>query len=127
MLVLLLGATSAGTVSEAKPVFESGPVSQVEKTKGYAKMTFQIQSITCPACAYGMEREMAKLPGVKYVKIELIQPNGALSEVVYDSSTVQQSAITDIVHEFHYTEAVVQQVPFTGEETIKHDTTQAAN
>jgi copper chaperone CopZ len=112
-VLLALAALAGGTTCDAKPMFESGPIDQVQAGKNYYRLTFQILSLSCPACAYGMEKEMSKLPGVKYVKIDLMKPNGALGEVIYDGNVTDKTAITNIVHEYHYSQAEVQQMPFS--------------
>lgn len=104
-IISLLFCMSAGL---ATPTFESMPLADVKAAPNLKILRFQILSINCAACANAMSIKMAELDGVEYVKIDMVKPVGAQAEVIFSPSKIQADTITDVVHEFHYSEAAVK-------------------
>lgn len=94
--------------SIAIPTFESMPIAEVKAAPNLKILRFQILSINCAACANAMSTKMAELEGVEYVKIDMVKPVGAQAEVIFAPNKIQPDAITDVVHDFHYSEAAVK-------------------
>ncbi len=118
-LVAFLFCASAGM---ATPTFESMPLAEVKAAPNLKILRFQILSINCAACANAMSIKMAELEGVEYVKIDMVKPVGAQAEVIFAPSKIQPEAITDLVHEFHYSEAAVKTTNWPEKQITKSKT-----
>ena len=68
---------------------------------GKAKVTMRVDGLSCPFCAYGLEKKLKKMEGVEDFNINIV---GGKVEVFFsDATLVQKDRIEQVVKEAGFT------------------------
>ena len=61
----------------------------------------QVDGLSCPFCAYGLEKKLSDLDGVDSIKIDI--ENGMLTLIVQEDKTINEEVIKEKIKEAGFT------------------------
>ena len=65
----------------------------------------QVDGLSCPFCAYGLEKKLSDLDGVDSIKIDI--ENGMLTLIVQEDKTINEEVIKEKIKEAGFTPGII--------------------
>ena len=87
-------------------------LAQTENKRLEGRIKVEVDGLSCPFCAYGLEKKLQKMEGVE--KIEIDVENAFVLLTLEDGKTVNEAMIRERVKDAGFTAREIKEVPSDG-------------